>query len=190
MTHEICAMLVSDLDVQRSAYSFIRLRRAMARAWAMVQAMRAKVDDEGADTWLRMIAATGRTGLSEPCAVLVIRPDGALSGGIVVGRPFDLIEPADEAMHARRMPARGLRRRNGASVELGGNLACPQALRLQSSDNASEAACDGHRCLVIAARLRAGRADAALPSVPLRSIPIVSGRQHGSRSPGYRTLRQ
>jgi hypothetical protein len=52
-------MPVSDVDIARSAHQWISLHgeNAMARAREMVETMRKKGDTEGADTWLRVIAA-------------------------------------------------------------------------------------------------------------------------------------
>jgi hypothetical protein len=53
------AMPVSDLDINRSAHLWIQQHgdQALAKAREMVEAMRRKGDEEGADTWLRIIAA-------------------------------------------------------------------------------------------------------------------------------------
>ena len=52
-------MPVSDLDIQRQAYTWLQLHgdAATANAREMVEAMREKGDDAGAETWLRIIAA-------------------------------------------------------------------------------------------------------------------------------------
>ncbi len=52
-------MPVSDLDIARLVHQWIALRsdEAIARAREMIEAMRAKGDTEGADAWLRIIAA-------------------------------------------------------------------------------------------------------------------------------------
>lgn len=57
-------MSVLDLDVQRQAHLWIQLHRdeAVAKAREMVEAMRAKGDNDGADTWLRIIVAIGELG--------------------------------------------------------------------------------------------------------------------------------
>jgi hypothetical protein len=57
---------VSDLDIARSAHQWIQLHRenATAKAREMVETMRKKGDTDGADTWLRIIAAL--TTLGEP----------------------------------------------------------------------------------------------------------------------------
>ncbi len=57
-------MPASDLDIARSAHLYIQLHGddAVAKAREMVEAMRAKADDEGADAWLRIIAAIGELG--------------------------------------------------------------------------------------------------------------------------------
>ena len=57
-------MPVSDLDMTRSAHLYIQLHGddAIAKAREMVEAMRAKGDNEGADTWLRIIVAIGELG--------------------------------------------------------------------------------------------------------------------------------
>jgi hypothetical protein len=59
-------MPASDLDITRSAHQWISLHgeNAMAKAREMVEAMRKKGDEDGADTWLRIIAAI--TTLGEP----------------------------------------------------------------------------------------------------------------------------
>jgi hypothetical protein len=59
-------MPVSDFDIQYSAHLYIQLHgdAASAKARAKVEQMRAKGDSEGADTWLRIIAAI--TTLGEP----------------------------------------------------------------------------------------------------------------------------
>ncbi|HEV2547124.1 MAG TPA: hypothetical protein VGU20_07295 [Stellaceae bacterium] len=62
-------MPTSDVDIQRMAHHFIQLHgdRAIARAREMVEVMRRKGDNEGADTWLRIIVAIGELGeLGEP----------------------------------------------------------------------------------------------------------------------------
>jgi hypothetical protein len=57
-------MSVSDLDIARSAHLFIELHgdEATAKAREMVEQMRRKGDNEGADTWLRIIVAIGELG--------------------------------------------------------------------------------------------------------------------------------
>ena len=52
-------MPVSNLDIHRSAYLWIQQHgdQATAKAHEMVEAVRAKGDNDGADTWLRIIAA-------------------------------------------------------------------------------------------------------------------------------------
>jgi hypothetical protein len=57
-------MPISDLDINRTAHLFIRLHgdEATARARKMVERMRRKGDNEGADTWLRIIVAIGELG--------------------------------------------------------------------------------------------------------------------------------
>ena len=54
----------SDLDIHRSAHLFIQLHgeEATAKAREMVEEMRRKGDDDGADTWLRIIVAIGMLG--------------------------------------------------------------------------------------------------------------------------------
>jgi hypothetical protein len=51
-------MPVSDLDIHRSAHRWIQQHgdQALAKAREMVEGMRRKGDEEGADTWLRIIA--------------------------------------------------------------------------------------------------------------------------------------
>ena len=57
-------MPVSDLDIARSAHLFIQLHgdEATAKAREMVGEMRRKRDNDGADTWLRIIVAIGELG--------------------------------------------------------------------------------------------------------------------------------
>jgi hypothetical protein len=57
-------MAVSDLDIARSAHLFIQLHgdEATVKAREMVKQMRRKGDNEGADTWLRIIVAIGELG--------------------------------------------------------------------------------------------------------------------------------
>ncbi len=52
-------MPVSDLDIARSAHQWMQLHGdgAIAKAREMVEAMRAKGDKDGTDTWLRIIVA-------------------------------------------------------------------------------------------------------------------------------------
>jgi len=59
-------MPVSDLDIARSAHAWMQFHgdAALAKAREMVETMRAKGDKDGADTWLRIIAAI--TTLGEP----------------------------------------------------------------------------------------------------------------------------
>lgn len=57
-------MPVSDLDIHRSAHLWIQQHgeHATAKAREMVEAMRKKGDNDGADTWLRIIAAVTTLG--------------------------------------------------------------------------------------------------------------------------------
>lgn len=57
-------MVVSDLDIGRFAHLLNRLHGQNARAKAsdMVNEMRRKGDNEGVDTWLRIIVAIGELG--------------------------------------------------------------------------------------------------------------------------------
>jgi hypothetical protein len=57
-------MAVSDLGIARSAHLFIQLHgdQATAKARQMVEQMRRKGDNDGADTWLRIIVAIGELG--------------------------------------------------------------------------------------------------------------------------------
>jgi hypothetical protein len=57
-------MPVSDLDIHRAAHQWIAQHgdQATAKAREMVEAMRPKGDDEGADTWLRINVAIGTAG--------------------------------------------------------------------------------------------------------------------------------
>jgi hypothetical protein len=61
-------MPVSDSDIQRLAHQLIQnpesRRQATAKAREMVEEMRCKGDNEGADMWLRIIVAIGE--LFEP----------------------------------------------------------------------------------------------------------------------------
>jgi hypothetical protein len=54
-------MPVSDLDIHRTAHLWIQRHGdlAVAKAREMVEEMRQKGDQEGADTWLRVIVAIG-----------------------------------------------------------------------------------------------------------------------------------
>ena len=54
-------MPVSDLDITHSAHLFIQLHGADAvpTARRMVEQMRRRGDNDGADTWLRIIVAIG-----------------------------------------------------------------------------------------------------------------------------------
>jgi hypothetical protein len=57
-------MAVADLDSTRVAHQWIAQHGAAATAKAreMVERMRRKGDDEGADTWLRIIVTIGTLG--------------------------------------------------------------------------------------------------------------------------------
>jgi hypothetical protein len=57
-------MAVSDFDIARSAHLFIQLHcdEATALACEMVTQTRRKGDNDGADTWLRIIVAIGELG--------------------------------------------------------------------------------------------------------------------------------
>ena len=59
-------MPVSDLDIRRTAHFFIRFHgdEAAGRARQMAEIMRSKGDNEGADTWRRVIVAISE--LREP----------------------------------------------------------------------------------------------------------------------------
>jgi hypothetical protein len=59
-------MPVSDFDISRAAETFIQLHgdEATAKAREMVERMRRRGDNDGADTWLRIIVAIGE--LREP----------------------------------------------------------------------------------------------------------------------------
>jgi hypothetical protein len=54
----------SDIDIHRTAHLFIQLHgdEATAKPREMVEQMRRKGDEEGADTWLRIIVAIGELG--------------------------------------------------------------------------------------------------------------------------------
>jgi hypothetical protein len=53
---KVDAMPVSDLDINRSAHLWIQQHgdQALAKAREIVETMRRKGDEEGADTWLRI----------------------------------------------------------------------------------------------------------------------------------------
>ena len=57
-------MGISDLDIAHTAHLYIQLHgdEAIAKAREMVEAMWTKGDNEGADTWLRIIVAIGELG--------------------------------------------------------------------------------------------------------------------------------
>ena len=57
-------MPASDHDIHRTAHHLIQLHgdAAMAKAREMVEEMRRKGNNEGADTWLRIIVAIGELG--------------------------------------------------------------------------------------------------------------------------------
>jgi hypothetical protein len=57
-------MPVSDIDIQRAAQLWVQQygSLAVARACGMVEAMRKKSDQDGADVWLRIIVAIGTSG--------------------------------------------------------------------------------------------------------------------------------
>jgi hypothetical protein len=57
-------MPISDFDIQRLAHLFIQLDgdQATAKARKMVEEMRRKGDNDGADKWLRVIVAIGELG--------------------------------------------------------------------------------------------------------------------------------
>ena len=57
-------MPISDLDIARSAHQWIQLHgdAATAKAREMVEEMRKKGDNDGADVWLRIIVAIGTLG--------------------------------------------------------------------------------------------------------------------------------
>jgi hypothetical protein len=57
-------MPVSDLDVHRTAHLWMQRHgeQAVAKAREMVEEMRQKGDQDGADTWLRIIVAIGTLG--------------------------------------------------------------------------------------------------------------------------------
>ena len=58
-------MAITELDIHRSAHQWIQLHRdeAVVKARQMVQEMRKRGDDEGADKWLRIIVAIGTFGV-------------------------------------------------------------------------------------------------------------------------------
>jgi hypothetical protein len=62
--HYRYGMPISDLDIARAAHQWIvqHGENATAKAREMVEQMRRKGDDEGADTWLRIIVAIGTLG--------------------------------------------------------------------------------------------------------------------------------
>jgi hypothetical protein len=53
-----------DLDIDQTAYFFVRLQGdgAAKRARKMAEIMRSKGDNEGADTWLRVMVAIDELG--------------------------------------------------------------------------------------------------------------------------------
>jgi hypothetical protein len=57
-------MPVSDLDIRRLAHLFIQLdgEQATVKAREMVEEMRRKGDNKGADAWLRVVVAIGELG--------------------------------------------------------------------------------------------------------------------------------
>ena len=57
-------MPISDFDIQRLAHLFIQLdgEQAIAKAREMVEEMRRKGDNDGADKCLRIIVAIGELG--------------------------------------------------------------------------------------------------------------------------------
>jgi hypothetical protein len=57
-------MPASDLDIARAARHWIAQHgeEAIAKAREMIKTLRRKGDDEGADTWLRIIVAIGTLG--------------------------------------------------------------------------------------------------------------------------------
>ena len=57
-------MAAPDLDIRRTAYLFVRLHgdAAAGRARMIAERMRRKGDNDGADTWLRIIVAIGELG--------------------------------------------------------------------------------------------------------------------------------
>jgi hypothetical protein len=61
-------MPVCNSEIHRLARLFIELdgEQATARARKMVEGMRRKGDNEGADMWLRIIVAIGELGASPP----------------------------------------------------------------------------------------------------------------------------
>ena len=54
-------MPLSDFDIQRTAFVFIRLHddKATTRARKMVEEMRGKADQDAADTWLQITLEIG-----------------------------------------------------------------------------------------------------------------------------------
>ena len=54
-------MSLSDLDIQCTAHQWIQLHRddALPKAREMVEKMRRRGDEDGADVWLRIIVAIG-----------------------------------------------------------------------------------------------------------------------------------
>jgi hypothetical protein len=57
-------MPISDLDIHRAAHWWIHQHgdQATVKAREMVETMRRKGDEEGADPWLRIIVAIGTLG--------------------------------------------------------------------------------------------------------------------------------
>jgi hypothetical protein len=64
---------ISDLDISRSAHLFIQLHsdEAIARARELAERMRRKGDNDGADTWLRIIVAICELGRLERALCLL-----------------------------------------------------------------------------------------------------------------------
>jgi hypothetical protein len=57
-------MAAPDIDIQRTAYLFVRFHgdAAAERARLIAERMHSKGDQEGADTWLRIRVAIGELG--------------------------------------------------------------------------------------------------------------------------------
>jgi hypothetical protein len=64
----ISRMPPSDLDIARAAHQWIQMHgdNATAKAREMVETMRKKGDEDGADVWLRIIAAIGTLARRRP----------------------------------------------------------------------------------------------------------------------------
>lgn len=90
-------MPVSDLDIARAAHLLIQQHgdQATAKAREKVEEMRRSGDAEGADTWLRIVVASGRLSPRRQTLVIDRRRAGMAktSAGILLfRRKGDLVE--------------------------------------------------------------------------------------------------